>query len=215
MHKRLPRKRYILLFFTTLIVSGIFICNLLIERYSKGRLYTSLSAIPYNKTGLLLGTGKYLKGGQLNPYYLYRIEAASALIQAGKIKYLIISGDNSTANYDEPTDMRTDLIASGVDSALIYLDYAGFRTFDSMVRAREIFGQTALTVISQPFHNARAIYIAHRENINAIAFNAQDVQGANATKVQLREKFARVKVFIDYLVGIQPKFLGPPVIIPG
>lgn len=111
--------------------------------------------------------------------------------------------------------MRNDLIAAGIDSTIIFRDYAGFRTFDSMIRAREIFGQTSLTIISQPFHNQRAIYIASRESINAIGFNAKDVGGSNGIKVQTREKLARVKVFVDYIFGVKPKFLGPKVEIPG
>jgi len=161
-----------------------------------------------------LGTAKYLSGKRDNPYYTYRIEAATKLIKAGKIKYLIISGDNSKENYDEPTDMRTDLIRAGIDSTIIYLDYAGFRTFDSIVRAKEVFGQDSLTIISQFFHNQRAIFIASKEKISAIGFNATDVTNSKAFKVQVREKFARVKVFMDYLFGRKPKFLGPAVKIP-
>jgi SanA protein len=104
--------------------------------------------------------------------------------------------------------MRTDLINSGIDSANIYLDFAGFRTFDSMIRLREIFGQNAVTVISQRFHNERAIYIASKENIAAIGFNATDLNNSNGLKIQIREKFARVKVFLDFLFGTKPKFLG-------
>jgi SanA protein len=107
--------------------------------------------------------------------------------------------------------MREDLIAAGVDSTHIYRDYAGFRTFDSMVRAREIFGQDSVTVISQPFHNERALYIAQREGISAISFNARDVGKRFGFKTQLRERFARVKVFVDYAFGKKPRFLGEKV----
>jgi SanA protein len=110
--------------------------------------------------------------------------------------------------------MRLDLISAGIDSAVIYLDYAGFRTFDSMVRLKEIFSQDSVTVISQQFHNERAIYIASQEGIAAIGFNAKDVSKKFGFRVQLREKFARVKVFVDYLTGKNPKFLGAKVAIP-
>ena len=109
--------------------------------------------------------------------------------------------------------MRADLMAAGVDSAVIYLDYAGFRTFDSMVRLREIFGQDSVTVISQKFHKERALYIAGREKIAAIGYNARDVGQASGMRVKFREKLARVKVFLDYLLGEKPKFLGERVII--
>jgi len=211
------RKKRILLLFSAIILAvvfSIYFCNKKINDASKGRLYSSTTLIPFNKVGLLLGTAKYLSGNRINPYYLHRIEAAVNLIKAAKIKYLIISGDNSRQDYDEPTLMRSDLIKSGIDSTIIFLDYAGFRTFDSIIRAREIFGQNSLTIISQEFHNQRAIFIASKENISAIGFNAADVSKSIGLKVQVREKFARVKVFIDYLFGKKPKFLGPKVIIP-
>jgi SanA protein len=177
-------------------------------------LYDSATTIPFQKTGLLLGTSKFLKSGLINPYYKYRIDAALALFHQKKINYLVISGDNSRKEYDEPSSMRADLIAGGVDSAQIYLDYAGFRTFDSMVRLREIFSTDSVTVISQAFHNERALYIAQREGIYALAFNARDVGKRMGFRTQLRERFARVKVFVDYLIGKKPKFLGTKVELP-
>jgi SanA protein len=215
--KRLFRKKTILrlLVVGILVMAGIiYFCNKKVNNAATGKIYTDVNAIPFNKVGLLLGTTRFLSGKRPNPYYNFRIEAAAELIRAGKIKYLIISGDNSRTDYDEPTDMRADLIRAGVDSTIIYLDYAGFRTFDSVVRAREIFGQDSITIISQFFHNQRAIFIASKEKISAIGFNARDVSGSNGFKVQLREKFARVKLFIDYLFGKKPKFLGPVIRIP-
>ena len=135
-------------------------------------------------------------------------------MNAGKIKYLIISGDNSRKDYNEPQSMKDDLVKNGIDSNLIFLDYAGFRTFDSMVRLREIFGQQQVTVISQQFHNERAIFIAQKQNIDAIGFNARDVKGGDGLSIRMREKLARVKVFIDYLTNKKPKYLGPKVMIP-
>lgn len=201
--------------FILLIALLVYYCNYRIENSSENKIYSEVNDIPFNRVGLLLGTGKFLSNKKLNPYYVYRIDGASQLIKAGKIKYLIISGDNSRLDYDEPNMMRADLIKAGIDSTIIFLDFAGFRTFDSIVRSREIFSQDSLTIISQPFHNQRAIYIANRENIVAIGFNAKDVSNSAGARVQIREKFARVKVFLDYLFGKSPKFLGPKVEIPG
>lgn len=192
----------------------IYCCDKIIQKNSDKKLYNSTADIPYNKVGLLLGTGKFLKNGSQNPYYNYRIVAASELIKSGKIKYLIISGDNSRQDYNEPEQMKESLIQTGIDSNIIYLDYAGFRTYDSMIRLREIFGQTSATIISQPFHNQRAIYIGMKEGITAIGYNARDVNKNNGLKMQIREKLARVKVFIDHIFGKKPKFLGEKVIIP-
>jgi SanA protein len=210
------RVKKLSIIFLALLIVGlliIFICNHLVESAAKGKLYSDTAEIPYNKTGLILGTSKYIAGRYLNPYYQYRLEAAIALIRSGKVSYLLISGDNSRKDYSEPEDMKADLVSAGIDSSVIYLDYAGFRTFDSMVRLREVFGQDSVTVISQQFHNERALYIAGREQIAAIGFNAQDVQRSAGLRVRVREKLARVKVFLDYLVGEKPKFLGEKIII--
>lgn len=197
-----------------LLLLVVVVCNLAIDNAAEGKLYDNVGSIPYNKVGLLLGTSKFLSGGYINHYYQYRIDAAAQLYKAGKIRYLVISGDNSRKDYNEPELMRNDLIAQGVDSTHIYLDYAGFRTFDSMVRLREIFGQHSATIISQPFHNERALYIASKEGIAAVGFNAKDVNAKAGVKVQLREKLARTKVFLDYLFGNSPKFLGEKIVIP-
>jgi SanA protein len=208
------RKRVIRIFFLLLvpaIFAVVYFCNHAVDKAAEGRLYSDVSVIPFRKVGLLLGTAKRLAGGRENPYYTYRIQAAVELVRAGKVKYLIISGDNGRKDYNEPEDMRADLMASGVDSSLIYLDYAGFRTFDSMVRLREVFSQDSATIISQPFHNERALYIASKEGIAAIGYNARDVGKRSGIRVQLRERLARVKLFLDYLVDKKPKYLGPKV----
>ncbi|NTS41905.1 YdcF family protein [Flavisolibacter sp. BT320] len=189
-------------------------CNNRANKAGEGKLFSAVEAVPANHVGLLLGTGKYLGSGAINPYYQYRVEAAAKLLADGKINYLVISGDNSRKAYNEPEMMRADLVAAGIDSSRIFLDFAGFRTFDSMVRLREIFSQQCVTVISQKFHNERALFIAQKEGIAAIGFNAKDVSASAGFKTQLREKLARVKVFIDYLLATEPRFLGPKVSIP-
>jgi SanA protein len=196
------------------IVLTIAICNSVINAAANGRMYDDTDAVPYNRVGLLLGTSRRLANGYNNLYYDYRISAATSLIQSGKVKYLVISGDNGHESYNEPEMMRADLLKAGIDSSVIFLDYAGFRTFDSVKRVKEIFGQDSVTIISQPFHNERALYIASREGIFGVGFNARDVSANYGFKTQAREKLARVKVFVDYLFGAEPKFLGPPVKIP-
>lgn len=205
---------YSILALIPICIITVITCNYIINKNATGKLFTDAKTIPYNKVGLLLGTSKRLSSGYQNLYYNYRIEAATQLLKEGKIKYLVISGDNSRKEYSEPEDMRADLIAAGIDSTVIFLDYAGFRTFDSMVRLKEIFSQDSVTIISQQFHNERALYMARKEGIAAIAFNAKDVSAHYGFVTQLREKFARVKVFVDYLTGKKPKFLGEKVIIP-
>lgn len=187
---------------------SISVANKTIIKNAESKLYTSVSDIPKNRVGLLLGTVKYLSNGQINLYYKFRVDAVVQLFKTKKIEFIIVSGDNSTKNYDEPTDFKNDLIKAGIPENKIFLDYAGFRTLDSVVRAKEIFGQNSITIISQQFHNERAIYLAEHFSINAVGFNAKGVSGRLALKVKLREYLARVKVFVDILIRKQPRFLG-------
>jgi len=203
-------KSLIIIFFTFLVfcLAGVFFADYRIEKSSDNLVYDDVNLIPHNKVGLLLGTAKYISDNYGNPYYEYRITAATDLYNAGKIDYILISGDNGNENYNEPQDMKNDLIKNGIPEDRIVLDYAGFRTYDSVIRINKIFGQTSFTIISQEFHNRRAIYIAKCFNLNAIGYNAKDVNSASAFKTNLREKFARVKVFVDLLINKEPKFLG-------
>lgn len=187
---------------------GLFGADRLVEKTASDKVFNSTEEIPYNKVGLFLGTGKILSNGRINLYYKYRIDAAVELFKAGKIDYIFVSGDNSTKEYDEPSTIKEDLIKNGIPANRIFLDYAGFRTLDSVVRCKEIFGQSSITIISQQFHNERAIYIAKRKDIDAVGFNAQDVNVNYGFKTQIREKFARVKMVLDLIFGKKPKFLG-------
>ncbi|MDC6404771.1 MULTISPECIES: SanA/YdcF family protein [Maribacter] len=184
------------------------VCNILINSFAEGKTYSNLTSIPKNKVGIILGTAKNIKGGGSNPYYEYRLKAIVSLFKAKKIEFILVSGDNGSIYYNEPTTIKNDLVSSGVPADKIFLDYAGFRTLDSMVRAKEVFGLDDVTVISQKFHNERAIYIAHKNELNAIGFNAKDISLESGLKVQLREYFARVKVFIDLALNTRPKFSG-------
>lgn len=192
---------------------AILMSNIWVTQNAQNNTFTDVAKIEKNKVGLLLGTSKWLMNGRDNLYYTYRINAAVDLYKSGKIEFLLISGDNSTSKYNEPTMMKEDLIKRGIPKEKIYLDYAGFRTLDSVVRAKEIFGQDHLTIISQPFHNERAIFIAENKGIEAIGFNAKDVSRRYGVKVQVREKLARVKMLLDLLFGVQPKFLGEKIVI--
>lgn len=182
--------------------------NYKITSAAKPYLFSNVNDIPEVKVGLLLGASRLTANGYENFYFSYRIDAALELFRAGKIKYIIVSGDNSTKSYDEPTDMKNALISGGVPDSVIYLDYAGFRTFDSVIRAKEIFGQTKITVISQAFHNERAVFIARNNDMEAYGYNARDLEEPYGKKTNRREFFAKAKVFLDMLINRQPKFLG-------
>lgn len=195
------------LFFLTLLIFGIVVCNRSVKDYSREFLYTSSKEIPANSVGLVLGTSKFAHKGGINPYFQYRMETAYELYSLGKIKHLIVSGDNHVKGYNEPQQMKDYLIDLGVDSSDITMDYAGFRTFDSMIRVKEIFGQNQVTVISQQFHNERAIYLARKNGIEAIAINAKTPW--YSPRMRVREYLAKCKAVLDvYVLKTTPKFLG-------
>lgn len=185
-----------------------------ISHTAKKNIYT-IPDLPKRHIGVLLGTSKYLVGGQRNLYYAFRLEAAAELYASGYVNYLLVSGDNATMQYNEPNTMMKDLVAAGVPKERIVLDYAGFRTLDSMVRAKEVFGQKQVLVISQRFHVERALFLAKAHGLDAVGYCAKDVSAYYGLKTRLREFFARIKVFFDlYITRKQPKFLGEPVVIP-
>jgi SanA protein len=200
--------KIILLISIPLLVGIIWTANIIINKSTNSLVYGDPVKIPHNKVGLLLGTSKSLRSGMPNQYFANRLKATVELYSAGKIDFIVISGDNSEKYYNEPRDMKNELVKLGVPENKIFQDYAGFRTYDSIIRIWKIFGQTSFTVISQDFHNRRAIFIAKCKKLNAIGFNAADVDAYNGFKTKLREKFARVKVFIDLMSNKEPKFLG-------
>lgn len=119
---------------------------------------TSYRISPYRQVGVVLGTAKYYRKGVINQYYRYRIQGALNAYNSGKVNYLLLSGDNALQSYNEPMTMRKDLIAAGVDPADIVLDYAGFRTLDSIVRTRKVFDTNDFIIITQRFHCERLVY---------------------------------------------------------
>jgi SanA protein len=173
-------------------------------------IYSDISKVPPKRAALLLGTSKYLSGKRINYFYKYRIESAVRLFKAGKVKAIVVSGDNGDEYYDEPTDMHDDLVARGVPSKYITLDYAGFRTLDSVVRAEAIFDLKDYIIVSQRFHLERAIYIAHTKGQKVIGFVAKDFKNTVwAKRMQHRELLARAKAFLDlHILGREPKFYG-------
>jgi len=182
---------------------------------ARGKTYSDVTAIPARKVGLVLGCSRVLGDGRRNLFFDNRIAAAARLIRAHKVEYLVVSGDNHVKGYDEPSDMKDSLVQAGVPAERIFCDYAGFRTLDSVVRVREVFDQRAVTVISQEFHNQRAIFIARHRGIDAIGFNAAEVDAYNSFKTKCREALARANMLLDvFIFQSAPKFLGKKVAIP-
>lgn len=191
-----------------LLIAATWWCNHWIVTSTQSQLYSNIDSIPFRKVGLILGTNKSWHEVE-NPYFKYRIEAAVKLFKTGKIKHIIVSGDNHLSYYDETKDMEEALIKAGIPDSCITPDYAGFRTFDSMVRCLLVFGQDSVTVISQRSHNERALFIANYYKMNTVAFNAQEPSTRFSLQTNLREYFAKCKAVLDlYILHTSPHFLG-------
>ncbi len=184
-----------------------------ISRMAADRCFDDVASVPHRKVGVVLGTSKFVAAGRENLHYRYRIEAAGKLFAAGGVDYLLVSG-NQSKNYDEPATMRADLVRLGVPAERIYLDPGGMRTLDSVVRAGEIFGQREFTVISQRFHNERAIFIGSRRGLDVIGFDAPDVGFVRGLRTAFARRFARLMAVLDVtILDRQPGRMGEPVTI--
>lgn len=204
---------YGLLALIVFTLTAIFGVDFYVTQQTTSKTYNDAAKIPHRKVGLLLGCSRYAASGQISTFYQNRIDAAVRLYKTGKVDFILASGDNRTAQYNEPKWMHDDLVKRGVPANKIYMDYAGLRTLDSVVRCSRVFVENKITVISQAFHNQRAIFIARYWGIDAIGFNAEDVNSSSGTTVLIREKLARVLMIFDLWTGKQPKHLGDKVII--
>lgn len=181
---------------------------------SRGKLHGSIASLPKAEVGLVFGTTDRVNGRE-NLYFRYRIDAAEKVWKAGKLDTIIVSGDNRSEFYNEPEKMKAALVARGIPASRIVCDYAGLRTLDSVVRAKEIFGANTVMFISQRFQNERAIYLAEAHGIDAFGFNAKDVQTQAGLKTKLREVGARVKMWLDVnWLNTRPRHLGEKVELP-
>lgn len=173
---------------------------------AKGKAFSDIDSIKYNNVGLLLGTTPQARLTRItNYFFIYRIDAAEQLYKVGKIEKILISGDeNSLDGVNEPECMRDSLIARGVPASAIILDGKGYRTINSIVNANKVFGLKSFTIISQKFHNERAIYQAEHLGLdveNIQAYNAEMPKARRAFITSIREYFARVKMFLDILTN--------------
>lgn len=199
----------ILITLLSLIIILFCVCNIWIVKSTENNVYSDLSKLPEHRVALVLGTSNKVVGGGPNPYFEKRIETAAMLYQLGKIDHFILSGDNRTMFYNEPWEMRKSLIKAGVPETAITLDYAGLRTLDSIVRSKKIFGQNKITIITQPFHSYRALFISQYYGIDAVAMVAEEPDLDKSLRVRIREYFARTKAVLDlYIFKTSPRFLG-------
>ena len=201
-----------LLLLPVLLVCGM---NLWVVQSTDSRVFKNSDALPENDVALVLGTASTLGGGVVNPHFKGRMEAAAALYHQGRVRHLLVSGDNHTKGYDEPTRMKEALLKLSVPESAITMDYAGFRTLDSVVRAKEVFGLSRLTVVTDDFHVNRALFLCRYYGIEAVAYSSEQVPFRLSANSRFREVGARVKAVMDvYLLRTSPRFLGEKVEIP-
>ncbi|SDL03382.1 protein SanA, affects membrane permeability for vancomycin [Nonomuraea jiangxiensis] len=170
-----------------------------------------LDRVPRTQAALVLGAGLY-DGRHPSPMLAARLDLAAELYRAGKVRALLLSGDNSRKDYDEPTAMRDYLRGKGVPDAVMVLDYAGFDTWDSCVRARRVFGAERVTVVTQEFHLPRAVTLCRTAGLEAFGVGEDSaVRFAAATYVYAAREFAaNAKALADALIlRSDPVFPGP------
>ncbi|MFT5641931.1 MAG: SanA protein [Cyclobacteriaceae bacterium] len=187
-------------FIAILPVILVLMVNFWVIVSTAGQIYSRADIIPYSEVGLILGTSKSTTSGTANSYFYERIEAAVSLYNSGKLKYIIVSGDNRTVYYNEPMDMLNALIDKGVPKEDVIMDFAGLSTFESVKRAKEVFGKNDITIITQDFHCYRALYIANHSGITAKAFAADDKQELSG-KLAFREILARLKAVVETAIS--------------
>lgn len=202
------------------IVSIIFIAaiavlyaNLVVANNEKFT-HADVDDLPKENACLVLGTSKYLSNGKLNLFYQYRMDAAVQAYTAGKCSKIVVSGDNRRNDYNEPEQMKQSLIKMHIPTEVIFCDYAGARTLDSVLRFKHVFGQSSGIVISQEFHNERAIYIGKNHDVNLTGFNAKEVDAYSGFRTKFREIFSRVRAVLDIkILHSKARHYGQPITI--
>lgn len=191
----------------------LFLADLRITSVSGGAIHENPARTPRTDIALVLGTSKYVSPGRPNAYYSARIKAAADIFREGGVRGMVVSGDNATLQYNEPQRMRLDLAENGVPEKYITSDYAGFRTLDSIVRMKEVFGHDRYTIVSQRFHLERALYIARALGHDPVGFAAETPPGEPGFRARVRELLARGLAVLDVnVLNRAPKFLGPRVV---
>jgi SanA protein len=188
---------------------GLLAVNRSVLDAGKGRIFSDVNSVPYHRVALVLGTSPTFQGQQ-NAFFTGRVHAAAKLYRSGKVSKLLLSGDHGRPEYDEPTAMKEALLRLGVPESAMVLDYAGFRTLDSVVRARKVFGVDDCVIVTDDFHLPRALYIADHAGVKAVGYQPPKLPVSAAPQTFAREIGSRFLVWLDMnILNTQPKFLGP------
>jgi len=193
----------------TLLLVIVFFNHYSIQKSAKNLIYSQIEDVPHRNTAVLLGMEKKFKNGKTNRFYVNRIDATVNLYKAKKIDVIIVSRNQG----DVVEEVKKDLVKRGIPKSKIILDYAGLRTYDSMYRIYKVYGQRKFIVIAQNKQNERAIYIAKKNGLDPIAFNATEYSGYNSFRLNMIEKIERTRLFFEFLVKKKPKYTGEKVTI--
>ena len=179
--------------------------NFWVFSLTDGRTYDKISKIPPRETALVLGTSPKMMSGAANPYFISRMEAVSLLYHHGKIKNIIVSGEKSKG-YDEPAAMKKFLIyQEGIPEDIILEDPKGFNTHASILRSKNVYKRKNIIIVTQGFHNIRALFFARNNSMNALGFNAREISKPESFyRNQFREFFARILAVTYYIIGYSP-----------
>lgn len=188
-----------ILLFLLLVVS-----NKIIEHNARGKVFGTIHNIPKTEYAIVLGTNPRLESGKDNPYFVTRIDAAVKLYTSGKVKYLIMSGNDKNGEFNEPHEMKIAAVKKGVPAKSIILDAHCKRTYDTILRAKLIYHLKSFIVVSQKFHNERAVYLANKNGLEVVGYNAKDIDGYFSFKTRTREYFARIRAFSDGIFNPKP-----------
>ncbi|MFA5940706.1 MAG: ElyC/SanA/YdcF family protein [Sinimarinibacterium sp.] len=211
-----PSTRRLLKRWSALAASTIVLFVLLSNRWvinsTDAYVFRNWALLPDSEVGVVLGTSKYLESGKPSPEFRGRIAAAAELYRNGKVRHLIVSGANPDSTYNEPRKMYQELVLLGVPEKDITMDFAGFRTYDSIVRAEAVFGLDRFTIITQKYHSYRAVFIGRKLGLKVVAYVAPATStGDPGLRHPPREVLARAKAVLDlFLLRTTPRFLGDP-----
>jgi len=209
------RYRRALLFSLTaflLLIAFILAANFWVIRRTRDGIITRAAALPQNDVTMILGTSRTVRGRWVNPFFEGRMNAAAELYREGKTRHFLVSGDNGHEGYDEPTWMRDALVTRGVPASAITMDFAGFRTLDSMARAKAVFGLQRFTIITDDFHEPRAIFLARSYGLDVVGYPSASIPFRWSKMTRARELISRTVACVEvYALHTKPRYFGPKV----
>ncbi len=205
--------KYLFIIFIIFNLIGVAI-NFHIDYLAKENIHNSATGMPSAYTALILGAGVY-KSGKPSAILKDRLLKAIELYKNKKVKRLLVSGDHGKKYYDEVNNMKKFLLEKGIPKKDMFLDHAGFNTYNSIMRAKDIFQVKNLIIVTQEFHLPRALYIAGKIGLKPKGLKADIQNYPKLNYFKMREFLAKIKSFFEVLLNINPRFQGPEIPITG